>query len=50
MLQMFSVRVAEKPNVWERAVYMFPVRVFREPLSIRVCALSLLVLRVGCGI
>ena len=50
MLLLFSIRVSERPPVWERGVYRFTVRVFRGRLSNFVCVLlSLLVFRVGCG-
>ena len=35
MLPLFSIRVAESPPIWERAVYsVYRVRVFRERLSV----------------
>ena len=46
MLLLFSVRVAEITPVWERVVYSVLSCIYQP-----VCALlSILVLRIGCGI
>ena len=51
MLLLFLNRVAERPPVLEKVLFIrFTVRVFRGHLSNLVCVLlSLLVLRIGCG-
>ena len=50
MLLTFSIRVAALPPVWEGAIHFVNCTVFRGRWSNFVCVLlSLLVLRVGCG-
>ena len=50
MLLLVFIRVAEGPPVWERAVHLVYCACFSRCLSNFVCVLlSLLVLRVGCG-
>ena len=51
MLLLFAIRVAKYHLLGKELFIRFTVRVFRDRLSNFVCVLlSLLVLRVGCGI
>ena len=49
MLLPFSIRVAEWPPVGKELFIRLTVRVSRGSWSNFVCVLSLLILKVGCG-